>query len=316
MDRRRVAGVGVLAAAVIALSVGTGLSRPLTVGTASAPPVAPPPQVGDCLYAGPDGPWDWGRGDGSGDQSWELVGYNRWYAACRDPWFAQVVGVRAQADVAREAAEAGPGGSDPCAAATASYLGRPEVPRVDGWYPVSASGAGLDPDRRQLLSGQRWTACVLGPPWWDPDGHMVDDPGTGPRTTETLRGRWDDPALRDRVGSCESGPLDLSVGTFCGGPHDRELLAWSTWPQPTDATTLIEGCAAQAARLMRRDTVAGGLTTEVVLFGPTQPEIATAQTPLTDVGGANCVVRATDPAAQLTATVVGLGDRPDPITGG
>lgn len=318
MDRRRVAGVGVLAAAVIAVSVGAGLGRPLVVGTASAPPVAPPPQVGDCLYAGSAGPWPWSRGAGStGDNDWQMAGYTRWFGPCRDPWFGEVVGVREQADVMRELVDAAPGGRDPCAAVTTAYLGRSEVTGVDGWEPVTVGGVGLDPDRRQSLAGQDWLACVLAPPAWDSNGQMVDlGPIGGLRTTESLRGRWADLGVRDRLGLCETGPLDLSFGAFCGAPHDRELLAWSRWQETADAATLIEGCRAQAARLMERDTLAGAVTAEVVIFGPGPPEIATAQTELPEQHGANCVVRATDPSAQLTATVIGLGDRPDPVTTG
>lgn len=318
MDRRRVAGVGVLAAAVIAVSVGAGLGRPQVVGTASAPPVAPPPQVGDCLYAGPKGPWDRVRADGT----LEDVAYTRRYAPCRDPWYGEVVGVREQAAVQNELALADDGGRrDPCAASAAVFLGRPEVPAVDGWFPITAGAGGLQPDRRQLASGQHWLACVFGPPAWGPGGEPVEYvPSIGARTTESLRGRWDDIDVRNRFGFCGSGPPVNRSGVFCGEAHDRELLAWGSWFEPTDAAALQQGCSRQAALVMQRKdpTVDGAVVVEVLVDDNLTaiPSVLTGQTTLEPQGSATCTVRAADPGRRLDATVVGLGGRPAPLTTG
>lgn len=317
MDQRRLAGVGVLAAAVIALSVGTGLSRPLLVGTAGPPPVAPPPRVGDCLYAGPEGPWDRHRPDGTLADA----AYSRWYAPCGDPWFGEVVGVRDRADVERESTQAGYGvGVDPCASATRAYLGRPEVPAVEEWFPVTPGAGAMDPDRRQLASGQNWLACVFGPPAWGPDGQQIDyELYTGATTTESLRGRWDDVRVRDRFGVCEAGPPADRFGVFCGAPHDREVLAWGRWIEPTQAAALQSSCSRQVALLMMSDdpTVAGALVVDVLADDTVgTPVPITADTRLESVGSAACVIRAADPARRLTSTVVGLGDGPAPITTG
>lgn len=317
LESRRLAGVGVLAAAVLALAVGTGLGRPLVVGVASAPPVDPPPQVGDCLYAGPDGPWNTARFDGS----WQDMAYHRWYGPCREPWFGEVVGIRTQADIQADLAESRVGpGFDPCAARTAAYLGAQMVEPVDGWMPVTISASTMEPNRRQYSSGPMWQACVLGAPWWTPQGEPYTSDGevySAPKTTQTLRGRWVDVSVRNMFGVCEKGSWTERSGVFCGAPHDREFVAHTTWDSSADPVVLERGCRQQISRVMGRQDSAGGdaLAAELVTYDETgQLTAFTETTELGESGAAECWVRPADPAQQLTATVIGLGEGPVPLT--
>lgn len=316
LESRRLAGVGVLAAAVLALAVGTGLGRPLVVGVASAPPVDPPPQVGDCLYAGPDGPWDTARFDGS----WQDMAYHRWYGPCREPWFGEVVGIRTQADIQADLAESRVGpGFDPCAARTAAYLGAQMVEPVDGWMPITISASTMEPNRRQYSSGPMWRACVLGAPWWTPDGEPYTPEGyvdAGPRTTESMRGRWSDAGVRNLFGQCEVGTGSDWAGAFCGAPHDREFLAWNLQSPSADGETLLRGCSQQAGRIMSRlDPTAGGeLALDVMALDDTgQYVLVTPATVHREGSSPECRIRPADPAQQLTATVIGLGEGPVPL---
>lgn len=317
LESRRLAGVGVLAIAVLALAVGAGLGRPLIVGVASAPPVDPPPQAGDCLYAGPDGPWNTARFDGS----WQDMAYHRWYGPCREPWFGEVVGVRTQADMQTDLAESRVGpGFDPCAALTAAYLGVQRVEPVDGWVPITISASTLEPNRRQYSSGPMWQACVLGAPWWTPQGEPYTVEGaanSGPRTTEPLRGRWVDVSVRNTFGVCEQGSWTERNGVFCGAPHDREFMAQTTWDSATDLMTLERGCRQQIARVMGQPDPSGPdeLAAEVVTYDEMgQLAALTDSTVLGEFGSAECYVRPADPSRQLTATVMGLGEGPVPLT--
>lgn len=318
MDRRRLAGLGVLAAAVVALAVGTGLARPPIGGAAQASPVDSPPQVGDCLYAGPDGPWVM-TSDGS---ALEDRAHARWYAACGDPWFGEVVAVRTPADIQADLTTNRSGvGFDPCAAATSAYLGRPVIAGVAGWQPVAIFAVQLEPDLRQRAAGQRWQACVLGPLAFGPGGEprpWASAQGGLPISTELLRGRWNEPDLRNRVGQCESGPPGAATPVFCGSAHDREVVAWGSWERSVDAATLQQGCAVQAAAMMQRSepTVAGTLAVDVTVpsIDGASAEVLASDAEFDSVGSARCVIRAANPARQLTATVIGLGDGPVPLT--
>lgn len=315
VDRRRLAGVGVLASAVLALAVGAGLNRPLSPGSAQAAPVDRPPQIGDCLYADSAGPWVM-RDDGG---NYDDRPHSRWYEPCLDPWFGEVVGVRTQADIQKDLSENRVGPDfDPCTALTAAYLGRPDVSAVAGWAPVATSATALDPDLRQQASGQRWQACVVPPLAVGPGGTPTTGGFAqgGPRTTETLRGRWQEPDFRNRLGSCSSGPPDATTLVFCGDPHDRETLARGWWDEPTAAVVLLQGCARQAALVMQRDQDETLAIEVQVDNGGDDSEILTIDSPMNAYGAAICSIRAANHDQQLTATVIDLGDRPVPIIGG
>lgn len=72
MERRRLVGVAVLAAAVLALAVGAELGRPPLHGVAAAPPIDPPPQVGDCLYEAQGG----APGTGDRGTNWQISAFH------------------------------------------------------------------------------------------------------------------------------------------------------------------------------------------------------------------------------------------------
>lgn len=329
MQSGRLGGVAVLAAAVLVLSVGSAVSRPDVVGVANPPPIDPQPQVGECLYAGPDGPW------GTVD---ELQGYREnpyahWFAPCRDPWYAQVVAVRTREDIAADLAASaiGPGPDDRCATGAAAFLGRPDVTDpAKHWSAFGTWTATLLPNQRQYAAGQMWEACVMTEPPWTADGTPVLHGEGQPdrRTTESLRGAWADPVFRDRVGFCQddrSGPDALPV--FCGAAHGSEVLAWTSWPDPgwgadagarPDASTLLTTCADQAARMFQRadPTADGALAVDVWLadgggYLDIGPEVE-----LPEDGTAECSVHPSAPDRQLTGTLIGIGDGPVPLTAG
>lgn len=329
MQTGRLGGVAVLAVAVLVLAVGSALGRPDVVGVASAPPIDPPPQVGDCLYAGSEGPW----GVVGPDGNYRENPYAHWFSTCGAPWYGEVVAVRSRADILAGLAASAyrPGPDDQCAAGAAAYLGRPDVADpAEHWAAFGTWTTTLMPNQRQYAAGQMWEACVMTPPSWAADGTLVlhGDVQSDARITESVRGAWVDPTFRDRVGSCRddrSGPDAVSV--FCGSIHGSEVLAWTSWPDPSwasdagdrpDAATLLATCADQASRMLqRRDSTAGGaLTVDVWLAnGGGYLDIAPG-VDLPEDGSAECSVHPAASDRLLTATLVGIGEGPVPLTSG
>lgn len=322
MDRRRLAGVAVLAAAVLAVAVGAGLGRPiLAPGVASALPVDPPPRVGDCLYAGPP---DWtSHRQLDGNFEFGPLEYGVRFGSCVAPWDAEVVDVRHFEQGEDPVDDPGDRpGVDGCAAGTALFVGRPDFADPDGrWLTDGPLSQRVPTHQRQFAAGQRWVACVLPTPLWDDSGRSTatsDPTGLAP-TGETLRGQWRDPVMRDRWGVCGigadgTGPIGF---VFCGTPHDRERVAYTYWSEAPPADTLMDGCATQAARVTGLGNALGdgALASEVIVSGVDRAgnETLTAISDLRGGGSAQCWVRPVDPGMQLTATVVSLGSTPPPL---
>lgn len=318
MDRRRLAGAVVLAVAVLVLSIGAALSRPLVAGVASAPAINPQPQVGDCLYTGPQN-WSSLRPTSDDGASWGLD-FSVVLARCDRPWNAQIVDVLmgvGGSEITMVPGDRPSNGVDICAPGMALFLDRPDFSDPEQrWVPAGPSADPLPPDRRQFAVGQRWAACLLFPPKWDEFGEAVPVRSEGDRfqTDEELRDRWRDPSVRDRMGVCGNGDavvFDPST-VYCGRAHDRELMAYTYWDVAPDPATLIDTCLHQSSRMTQRpDPTAGGVFRTEVVVQDRSVESASrtidAASVLDESWWAECWLRPTDPGQQLTATVIGLG---------
>lgn len=319
MQSRRLVGLGVLAAAVLLLAAGAALGRPAVNGVAVAPPIDPPPQVGDCLFAGPGGPW--GVRDDQG--AYRQNPFARRFGPCQGEWFGEVVDVRSGAqmtqDLVSDRGLATAGAA--CAVAEREYLAAPDLSAVTGTWQttVLSDSVPIGPDPRQYAAGQAWQACLLTPPQWTTEGRSVVDgvDGRTGTTRDRLAGGWSDPDIRTRLGRCEDFGAGDRPAQFCGTAHDLEWLALGWWnTEAPSATRLRAACSELAARLMQRtDPTAGGtLTAEVSVIGMGGfAMVVAADTTLPDSGSAQCLLRPTDGEQVLTGTLLGIGEGPVPL---
>ncbi|TKV57729.1 hypothetical protein FDO65_16410 [Nakamurella flava] len=296
----------------------------MTAGVASALPVDPPPQVEDCVYTGPR---DWTTERPLDDEgSFVSFDIGVRLGPCIAPWDAEIVDVHPMAEgdgLTYGVSDKPYLGRNECGGAAARYVRQPDFTDPAGrWLPSGPSSDPLPPDQRQFAAGQRWVACLLSAPMWDPSGRDATT-FVGPgfiRSGQTGHGQWQDPVFRNQWGQCGIGTDGASpVGlVFCGQPHDREQLAHTYWDIAPVAATLIDSCAGQAARMTEQgdEFADGALTSEVVVRGSDpapEIQILTRTTALTDGGWAECWVRPVDPGMRLTATVVSLGSAPPPL---
>lgn len=319
MHSRRLLGLGVLAAAVLVLAIGSGLLRPSVTGLAQAPPVAPPPQVGECLFAGAGGPW--GVRDGQG--GYRQNPFAREFGPCQGEWFGEIVDVQAGAQMTKDLiSDRGLASARrACAEAERTYLDAPDLSTLDGTWQstVLTDSVPIGPDPRQYAAGQSWQACLLSAPQWTADGRPVGDgvDGVAGTTGARLAGGWSDAGIRTRLGRCEdAGPGDRP-GLFCGAPHDVEWLALGWWnTEAPPAAQLRTACVELAGRLMQRaDPTAGGtLVAEVSVLGVAgAPTVVGDDAVLPESGSAQCRLRPTDPDQVLTGTLLGVGEGPVPL---
>lgn len=317
MTTGRVAGIGVLAGAVLLLAVIAGRAPRTTPGVPVAAPVLPAPTVGQCLV------------DRAGSEPL-LADDQGVRSPHRDLRDCPVVDDGASSapvvvgEVAGILADHGGRPHDDCAAPVAHFLGGPAPAVEEVW--ASAGGPTVvivDPDRRQWADGQRWLACVVVPPMWTGAAPLDPTRGLGPVLRESARGRWSDPTYRDRLGDCfdeYSGAVGRLLSlVYCGSPHEIERIGLvSAGIDPRAAAMLRQSCSEWAAvRIASTDPTRGGqlrLEVDVTAPGGTSREVKDDEEALPEGASADCVVRPADPNMLLTATVVGLGDAPVPLT--
>ncbi|WP_420122836.1 hypothetical protein [Nakamurella sp.] len=282
MIPRRVAGALILVVGLtVALVLPAVAGRRIT-GTASRPPVPDPPVVGDCLTA----PLAWA----ASPLILPVVLATAPVAACSatpGSSFGEVV------LVTRPAAPAALGAFewDDCAAPLQTYLGWPS----SRWRPApSAVLALLGPDAEQVEVGQAWVACAITTGALGYAGSVRD--GFGPAA--------------DRYGDCDpTRPFDPAPRP-CDEPHEQEAIG-----RAVVGFDDLAGLDASCADLVRRrtglpDPTAGGRL--AVLVAPVDPNTVP---PDVSAGGQTmtCGVRVVGPG-KLTASLVGIGDRPLPLS--
>lgn len=307
------------ALAVLVLALGAGAAGRTVAGSAGAAPVPAAPAVGDCLLATAESAAH--RIDDNG-----LRSPQRSFGACeKGAADLGASGPLVVGEVAAVLTDRSGRPHDECAEPVGHYIGFDGLPsRSSGdlWHPAGGTTVVVvNPDGRQWADGQRWQACVLLPPLFTDDG--VIDPlraaSTGFRST---RGAWVDPGYRDRLGDCLdvfAGPIaQLAASVFCGTGHDQERLGVATWERDApQAAYLRQTCAElAAAQLGTADPTRGGvLTTEVILAEAEGNRARVEDDDTLAAGGqADCVIRPVDAGQRLTATLLGQGDAPLPLT--
>jgi hypothetical protein len=303
----------VLLIAAAGIVVVPTLRPSMVAGTALAPTVPGPPQVGDCLLP-PPGP---ASGTvlpavgGSTSQAGVAGTSPRLiaprvvkgvvvdqYGPCDGTRLGEVTVVKDPAG-ALDASSAD-SVSGPCAMAADSYSGLPapgappqnvDTPTVVAFEPsLYLPVAVLLPDDRQRAAGQRWEACTVSSP--DPSGYVgslqgVFDGAPGGHTLPTV------------FATCRRSATDqTTVG--CDDPHQVEVLGYRLVPLgPQAQRAALRGCLEFAGRMLdRSDPTSGGSLQVVSLFDESSNE-------------AMCQIESTG-SRYLIGSIIGLGDRPLP----
>ena len=198
---RAAAGFGLLAGALLLIVIAAAVRGRMVPGQATAEPVTPPPQVGDCVTQDPNAL-------GADLYTWTTVLPSVPTGPCTGNRFGEVVGVM-PADTAR--APIADMGTPPCQAPVDEYLGMQGTLPHDngGFYRIDAVPvAVVGPDDKQRAAGQDWAACLVYLP-------LSGDAAAPLRIDHSLRGAW-------------HHPVDSRLFTVCWEQAvpspDRELL--------------------------------------------------------------------------------------------
>jgi hypothetical protein len=316
MDRRLIGALLVVAVLTVAVVLpardGLGIA-----GTGS--PIALPaePRVGDCLlttYAGfepasesnPRGVSSGGRGTASPASQVPLN-----FGSCRSGEVAgEVLAVLSAAgDEATRRARIRAIGPD-CQRLAFAYAGL--LPTEDNDYRLLDPPAGpvtwnlavnlrqawILPDRISRAAGRTWAACVAGPAY-------------GGRYEGRLLGAYDGGRLPDGFGNCwDQRTVTVAMRQVdCGAPHQSEVISMG-WvpPQPATVTRAdIESSCYRLASLVmdRADPTASGQL-QIRINPDSDPPRVNRRLDII------CYVVPTE--RSLAGTLVGLGDRPVPLT--
>ena len=325
MDKRWLLPMGLAATLVVGIAAGLvggmGSGARTIAGIPAASEVRPEPVVGDCLMGGPDGPFPYDDATGESYQA----PYAGWFGPCDGVRYGEVTAVLAgRADGVQDDGTVGVPLQNSCDTALSEYLGAPDPSRISDlwWVSFTDGSTAVTPDPRQAASGQDWAACLIRPPYWGPGGREGQAGPDGYTTvgSDSIGGGWDDPEVRNRLGSCFVADDSFELVAYCGEAHDTETLAWVTW---TEAGTVAdrlpdvtESCRAVAAGIVGRDdpTFGGRIAlAPVVLDDDGNPTALTAQTTLSADERIDCDARPTDPGQVLTSTLAGLGDADVPL---
>ncbi len=318
MDRRLIGALLVVAAVVVATVVP--LRDGLRVaGSAAIIELPADPVVGDCLLEPTAEFWDGARvprRQATGATAIEPATKNPLaptFGPCGGGAVAgEVVAIiSATGDASSRTARAERSGLD-CRASSLEFAGltrvdsRYSVPGQLGAAPVSwrfsinLRTSWMLPSAVLRAAGRTWVACVVSPV-------------TPSRYFGSIAGAYRDGDLPAPYGTCWDRP-ETGAGiqiVSCDRPHKAQLIAAGTIPSRDGVTTatIRQSCNGLTASVMRRGdpTAGGGLTIKV------SPEIPDRQEWRN--GSLDVVCFVTPTAQSLTASVVGLADRPIPYTG-
>jgi hypothetical protein len=299
---RRHSGVVILILALIVVMVVPMVNGRRVAGSPIAIDFPAPPAVGDCVR--PPLPEATANNRTRGQIAVTAVRFG----PCTGYVAGEVVSVGDANSIAT--APDSPYSRDRCSSDIAAYAGlqtsrRPDTIREGSnssiqWTPTFAGESLLIvPSSAERNAGQRWVACLAVP--------VVQQPYQG-----SLRGGYTT-GLPDQFGLCWTA-VDLSLKAAlipCSESHPAELLA-TGWIASRSALSIDEitaSCVEVAAEVMKTPDPTHDGKVRVVLDAVRQGWAATPDAPLT-VG---CLLTSSD-THQLTGTVIGLGDRPVPLT--
>ncbi len=301
---RRLAGLVVLLLALSAVVVVPSLDGRRVAGSAAAISFPDPPQVGDCLRS-PFSQTAVGPGTPA-----EIAVTQTDLGPCGGSASGEVVAFWETESAARQAPTSRFGG--PCYRQAAEYAGLesagrstdlPGAPTVGSvrWKPTIAFDPYLVvPGELEQRAGRHWVACLVVPMG-------------GVAYSGTLRDAFVH-GLPAQYGLCfDSADFDLlPTLLLCDQPHAAELLA-TGWIRDRSQMSLAEvedACRGIAGRLIGAADPSRGNTLEIISDRLTSQSVDRSDGPLT-IG---CFAAAGG-SAQLSGSVLGLGDRPVPIAG-
>jgi hypothetical protein len=301
---RPLAGVVLLVLAVVAVTVIPMINGRRVAGSGAAVEFPAPPQVGDCVV--PPFPAD--NVVDRLDPEVRVTAIK--FGPCTGAKFGEVVALSDANTIGRENSRIPSRGV--CSRQIAEYAGLTTSPgsvalpgeSTSGpmaWMPTIGSESYLIvPSLREQSAGHNWVACLAAAT----NQHSYQG---------SLRAAYTTGALPDQFGLCWTGAdLDLIPGLLaCDQPHAAELLAtgWIGDRSQMPRSAVDADCRQMAGLIMRTgDPTRGGAIT--VVLDPVRLDGATRPTDPLTVG---CLVTASG-TARLTGTVIGLGDRPAPVT--
>lgn len=307
MDRRLL-GVVMLVAAVIAVMAIPSLTGRRISGSAVAAALAGPPQVGQCLA--PYRPASWAAPSPTGSSLPQVPADTVRFGPCFGVIGGEIVAVWPSANDPGFGAQAPR--RNPCYPSTAAFAGLQTSGRSTDFPGAPAGGPvrwrptiGFDalqviPGDRERRGGQDWLACLAVPA-----GHAG--------YVGTLRNAFTSGTMPLQFGSCWAGAdLDqLPDAVRCDEPHPAELLARGrVLYREATIEEVTQSCAELAGRILQTadPTRDGALKVVADLLNqdaanPTHPPPAVA-----------CFVTTAGPQ-QLSGTLIGLADRPVPLVG-
>lgn len=308
MDRRLL-GVVMLVAAVVAVMAIPSLTGRRTSGTAVAVAFSGPPRVGQCLA--PDRPAYWVVQPQTGSYVPQVPLDTIRFASCLGLIGGEIVSVWPTSSDPGFVTQAPR--RNPCYPSTAAYAGLQTVGRSTDFPGVPAVGPvlwrpsiGFDPLQivpgdAERRAGRDWVACLA-----IPSGHAG--------YVGTLREAFTSGAMPIQFGSCWAGAdLDqLPVAVRCDEPHPAQLLAKGrVLDQNPGSTAAVEqSCTELAGRIMHTTDPTRDGKLKVVIDLPNNGGAETTQPPPTVA----CFVTTAGPQ-ELSSTLIGLADRPVPLAG-
>jgi hypothetical protein len=300
---RPLVGVVLLVLAVVTVTVVPMIDGRRVSGAATAVVFPAPPLVGDCVVS----PFPADKVlDGIVP---EIPVTEVTFGSCSGAKIGEVVALSDDVSVARSSSLTAARG--PCFREIATYAGlqlTADSVMVPGastrglmtWLPTIGTQAFvIAPSRQERTAGHHWAACVAA------STRRAEYRGS-------LRSAYTTGTLPDQFGLCwAKADLDLVPDLLrCDQPHPAELLAtgWIGDRSLMSIPDIQAACRVTAGEIMRTpDPTRGGAIT-VVLDQVTLDGATTPNDPLM-VG---CLVTASG-NAELTGTVIGLGDRPAPL---
>ncbi len=307
MDRR-LAGVIVVLVVLVVAVVAPNLSQRRIAGSAEPIAIPDPPARGDCVVAVADVNRLLREGNFGVDDQIELPVAR--YGPCDGPIVGEVVSVTDDADTPKRVpAPQYQNELSQCALNSIGYTGS-VGPVVDGargepaivWSPAqNFQDTAVGPSRIQRLTGQRWSACVVGAPAAQPYRGRLQDVLTAGTLPSNFGNCWRTPAMLD------------SEQVPCDRPHAVEILATTGLGNaPHTAADVHRSCTVYAGRMMRTEdaTRAGALSYTILDLRDTGIVVPPSQEILQDTY-ITCLAVARH-GLRLTGTLVGVGDGPLP----
>jgi hypothetical protein len=302
---RAAAGFGLLAGALLLIVIVAAVRGRMVPGQATAEPVTPPPQVGDCVTQDPNAL-------GADLYTWTTVLPSVPTEPCTGNRFGEVVGV-VPADTARAAIA--DTGTPPCQAPVDEYLGMQGTlpPDNGGFYRIDAVPvAVVGPDDKQRAAGQDWAACLVYLP-------LSGDAAAPLRIDHSLRGAWEHPVDSRLFTVCWEQAVPFLIGN-CWAPHPFEVLAAARLPPGTAPEAATAACRDFAVATLGSSAALDRGDVNVQLL-PVRPDpnndatLLTGPAAVTSDGNHDtaCLATPRDPTRRLTAPLRGLGDAPIPL---